>query len=105
MAKLTVSPKTWSDAIAALGGRKSRKIGHNTELVREGDDVYATLHGNKIVRYGEHEVSVSFAGWATVTTTDRINKLSKAAARIRKGEPVINGQTLADWSAWVREDI
>ena len=101
--KLKFQPRSFGEAFATLAGRKELQIGDNTRLVQDGDEIYATYHGNRIVRYGQHEVAVSFAGWATVTTANRINKLSRAAAQIRKGEPVINGQTLSDWEAWVSE--
>lgn len=103
MSNLTLSPAplTFQQATDALGSRDSMKIGHNTRLERRGADVYATYHGNDIVRYSADGVFASWAGWATSTTSNRLNKLTQGRFNIYKGEPQINGVTLTgSWSEW-----
>ena len=101
MAKLTHKPQTISDALEALEGRKSLKIGNNTLLERKGDEVYATLHGHEIVRYAKDGTYASWAGWPTVTTRDRLNQLAPARFNVRQREGHINGVAVND-TDWYR---
>lgn len=98
-AKLSPAPLTFSQAVDALGGKRSRKIGHNTELVRQGEEIFATYHGNKIVRYSEAGVFATWAGWASSTTRDRLNKLTTASFNIKQYAPHMNGKPV-DSSEW-----
>lgn len=100
-AKLSPAPLSFSQAVEALGHRDSRKIGHNTELVREGNEIVATYHGNRIVRYTPNGVFASWAGWATSTTRDRLNALTTGMFNIKNREPHVNGKPVDDWSAWI----
>lgn len=97
MANLKFTPRNLAEALRALGARTSLVIGNNTSLELSGDrtEVYATLHGNRIVRYDKDGVSVSWAGWASSTTRDRINQLSNVRANISKGEPHLNGECVS----------
>ncbi|UDL16714.1 hypothetical protein SEA_ATUIN_321 [Arthrobacter phage Atuin] len=99
-ATLSPAPLTFSQAQDALGSKSRRKIGHNTELVRDGEKIYATYHGNEIVEYSEAGVMATWAGWATSTTRDRLNKLTTGRFNIKNREPHINGQPVG-WSDWV----
>jgi hypothetical protein len=103
MANLKFSPKSYEEAAKVLGFRDSIVIGHNTELHRQEDEsIVATYHGNKIVRYSREGVYATYAGWATSTTTNRLNQLAPARFNIKNREPQINGETLEDWSGWVK---
>ena len=103
MANLKFTPQSYEAAAKALGFRDSLVIGHNTELHREDTDtIVATYHGNRIVRYTTEGVYASYAGWATSTTTNRLNQLAPARFNIKNRQPQINGETLEDWSEWVK---
>lgn len=103
MANLKFTPKSYTEAEKALGFRDKLVIGHNTELHRLKDgSIVATYHGNSIVRYTTEGVFASYAGWATSTTTNRLNQLAPARFNIKNREPQINGETLEDWSGWVK---
>lgn len=103
MATLKFTPKSFEEAEKALGFRDRMVIGHKTELHREdGNTIVATCFGNKIVRYSPEGVSVSWAGWATTTTANRLNQLAPARFNIKNREPQINGETVEDWSGWVK---
>lgn len=99
--KLKHTPQSYAEALEALNGRDSMSIGHNTRLERRDLAVYATYHGNDIVEYMADSVSVSWAGWVTNTTTNRLHMLAPARFNISKGEPCINGKPVEgsyrDW--------
>lgn len=63
----------------------------NNNTVVSGGVVY--LHGNMIARLQGTKLQVSFCGWVTPTTRDRINAIvshatnGKIKVGIRKGEP------------------
>lgn len=105
MSNLTHRPKSYSEAAQILAENlhspDSKKIGHNTYLVREDEDeILATLHGNKIVRYhSKNGTSVSWSGWVTSTTTNRIHQLIDGRANIIKGYPALDGIVVGsfDW--------
>ncbi len=75
MARLKAS--TFFDLHRLLGDRQSMKIGNNTTAEREGDlltpMIVVRLHGHEIVRLTSESVSVSLAGYGTVTTRERVN--------------------------------
>lgn len=104
MSNLTLkhTPSNFAEAMKALGGKDSKVIGHNTRLEYSNGDVYATYHGNAIVRYdNDGTVWASWAGWATTTTATRLNKLAPARFNIKNREPQINGVTLdGSWKDW-----
>lgn len=103
MANLKYTPKSFNEAEAVLTFRDRVVIGHNTELIREDHGtIVATYHGNRIVRYTPEGVYASYAGWATNTTTNRLNQLAPARFNIKNREPQINGETVEDWSGWVK---
>lgn len=103
MANLKFTPKSYEEAASVLGFRDSAVIGHKTELHREdGNTIVATCFGNKIVRYTPEGVYATYAGWATSTTTNRLNQLAPARFNIKNREPQINGETVEDWSGWVK---
>lgn len=74
----------YSAADNALGDRRKKTIGNNTELVRKGGgDIAVELHGNEVVRfYGGGEVGLSSAGYKTSTTKDRLNRYTPRGVNI-----------------------
>lgn len=96
---LKANPKSYAEAEAALNGRNEVTIGHNTRLVRKDDTIYATYHHNEIVEYSRDGVYASWAGWATNTTTNRLNKLAPGSFRIQQRGANLNGEAV-DSSAW-----
>lgn len=103
MSNLTLkhTPKSYDEAVKALGFRDERVIGHNTKLEQTGNhEICATYHGNEIVRYTPEGVEVSWAGWVTATTTRRLHMLAPARFNITKGEPCINGKPVDDYRGW-----
>lgn len=95
------SPKTFEQAEQALGGRDSLIIGHNTRLQRGDGVIYATYHHNEIVEYAPSGVMASWAGWATSTTANRLNKLTHGSFNIKQRSPHVNGERV-DSTDWVR---
>ena len=45
----------------------------NTEVVVDGNTVTLILHGNAIARLTDDALEIRTAGWATVTTKERLN--------------------------------
>ena len=80
--------QSFSDAVAFLGGRGSRKLAHNTWVEDLGEgEIGVRYHGTYIVVYREGSATLSNGGWNTVTTSHRIHRLIPAKYRvgIRKG--------------------
>lgn len=99
MAKLIVTPQNLTEALAALKGKSERRIGNNTTLqVGENGDVFATLHRNRIVRYDADGVSVTWAGYTSSTTRDRLNQLSPVRANIKQYAAHLNGEPVDSYS-------
>src|SRR5690349_12512569 len=99
--KLKHTPKSLVEALKVLDGQSEMVIGYATKLHTEADGtvVYATHHDNRIVEYSEHGVSVSWAGWATPTTTSRLNMLAPGRFNISQRKPHVNGEAVSD-SHW-----
>lgn len=100
--KLKHTPQSYAEAEKVLASRDSLAIGHNTRLELSGNhEIVATYHGNEIVRYTPEGVEVSWAGWVTNTTTNRLHMLAPGRFNISKGEPCINGKPVEgsyrDW--------
>lgn len=92
---LKANPKSYAEAVAALGTKTEAVIGHNTKLVKGDGEILATYHGNPIVSYSaDGDVFASWAGWATSTTTNRLNKLAPGAFRIQQRQANLNGETV-----------
>lgn len=98
--KLKHTPQSYDEALKVLDGRESMVIGHNTRLEASGHgDIHATYHGNKIVSYSDEGVYVSWAGWTSNTTTNRLNMLAPARFNIKNFTPHLNGEPV-DSSGW-----
>lgn len=69
-------PTNHADALALLGSRDSRKIGHNTTLERlEGGTIGVRFHDTIIVRfYASGSLDLNSGGYRTNTTKERINR-------------------------------
>lgn len=102
-------PKSYADADEFLGDEDSRKIAHNTYLVRNGNNsrIVVQYHGNNIVMfYPDGDIWASLAGWNTVTTMNRLTILLRqhgVSFCRRNWEPFIwrNGElTLIDSYTW-----
>ena len=51
-----------------------RKVGNNTYLIRDGDDIAVRLHSTNIITYRPNgDVVLDSGGWHTVTTKARMN--------------------------------
>lgn len=99
---LKSTPQTFTDAVKAMAGRDSVKIGHNTRLESNGaGEIVATYHGNAIVSYTEQGVWATWAGWTTSTTGNRLNMLAPARFNIKARTAQINGVNV-DSSAWYK---
>lgn len=80
MAKLAAT--TFEGLNKFLGNKDSRTIGNNTTAERVAPDmIVVRLHGHRIVQLSERAVSVSNAGYGTVTTRDRINQFLPMGVR------------------------
>lgn len=98
--KLDHTPRTFAEAEAILGKREAVRIGYMTHLKRGSDgEIYATHHHNEIVEYRPSGVHASWAGWASSTTRDRLNKLTYARFNIKDRAPHVNGERVSstDW--------
>lgn len=98
--KLKHTPSNYAEAMKVLDGKDSKIIGHNTRLEYSNGDVYATYHGNAIVRYdNDGSVWASWAGWTSSTTATRLNKLAPARFNIKNFTAQINGEDVES-SGW-----
>lgn len=98
---LKANPTSFEAAVKALGNKDTVTIGHNTKLVREGENIYATYHDNQIVEYSKDGVMATWAGWATPTTANRLNKLTNGRFNISKREPHVNGEKVSSYD-WIK---
>lgn len=73
-------PTTYDEALEALRGRGSRTIANNTRLhALDGGVIGLWLHATCVVRfYPDGRISLHTAGWHTVTTKDRLNRVALA---------------------------
>lgn len=70
----------------------------NTKILVMGDITEMYLHGNKIARKFGHKISISLAGWNTVTTRERLSAF--AAVYSRKGQAYINDKPVSN-NEWI----
>jgi hypothetical protein len=67
--------RTYQEAQAELGKRDSRKIGNNTYMRREGEEIKVKYHNTDIVTYRSNgDIVLDTNGWMTSTTKERLNK-------------------------------
>ena len=73
-------PATYKQIDAYLGSKDARTIANNTTARRYKDSVTVALHGNDIaVLFEDGRIMVTSAGWQTVTTKDRLNRILRPA--------------------------
>lgn len=68
---------TYHELIRLFANRNERVIGNNTKafIDREDGTIVVTLHDHPIVELtADGTISVSLAGWPTVTTRERVNQ-------------------------------
>lgn len=61
------------------------------------------LHHNKIAEYKDGSLSISLAGWATVTTRERLNALDGVNLYQKNYEQYLNGKKI-DSQRWYKID-
>lgn len=67
----------YHEANAQLQGRcfQSRKLGNNTYLIRDGEQLHVKLHATHILTfYPNGDIRLNTGGWNTVTTRARMNE-------------------------------
>jgi nucleoside diphosphate kinase len=71
----------------------------NTEVIVKGDYVVMELFGNAIVKKVNGEIFISDAGWATMTTRERLNLFVR---KIRKhyDSLIINEKIVLENNKW-----
>jgi hypothetical protein len=81
MAKMKATPRTYAQAVEALAGRDSVKLGNNTLLEKRGyvqnDSVHIAvrLHSTDIVCFfPDGRVTLHSGGYRTMTTKERLNQ-------------------------------
>ena len=78
MANMATHLESWEDCVAFIGGRDSRRLGHNTFVDRLAEDIYGVrYHSTYVVRYFPNgRIGLDSGGWQTVTTAQRLNACS-----------------------------
>lgn len=102
MAKLKAT--TYDQLCEAVRPHKTRTIGNNTTTTRvvpidAPHRFQIRLHGNRIAAVGPDAITISTAGWDTVTTRERLNQfLAPFDARVHriKGNLVITTKVSTD---------
>ena len=73
----------YSEALALLNGRETKKIANNTYLVHRGEGVIALrLHSTDVLTFRPGSVTYDTGGWRTVTTKARFNKFGPDGVRV-----------------------
>jgi hypothetical protein len=111
-ATMKAEPHSHAEAVEALRGKPSRRIGNNTSLRLEPDgSVSAVLHDTAIVTWHtDGRTTISTGGWNTVTTRGRLqgilggtwhvySNMAKGGPRLRdyatnREWPLVDGMTL-----------
>jgi len=80
MAKLKATPKNFNQALAALNGKTTVRLGNNTyleavELESDVNLIVVRFHNTDIVKFYANGVTELYTGgYRTVTTKERINQ-------------------------------
>jgi hypothetical protein len=61
--------------VSALGGRSSRKLAHNTYLIRDGSAVVVRFHATEVATMAAGAIRLNSGGWRTVTTKERLGRV------------------------------
>ena len=76
MSNLNLPNMSRENLLAILGTRYDKKIAHNTVAEKMPGGVRVRYHGNNIAELTETRVWLSSAGWDTVTTSTRLDKIA-----------------------------
>ena len=100
-----------------LGSRATLKLAHNTIAYRLNNEIGISYHGNEIARYDsvKRRITLSTAGWPSITTLGRLNQLSHANrigwVGLHDGEAVLTAfanpfapEVTADRGDWMNPD-
>lgn len=94
--------KITTEAVNAFMNYKDYK-NDNTEVIVNHYGSYLRLHGNLIAVFNNNtcpdnpnKISVSLAGWNTMTTRERLNGIPGVSVGTRKGIAYLNGQQIED---------
>lgn len=100
-----------------LGSRATLKLAHNTIAYRLNNEIGISYHGNEIARYDsvKRRITLSTAGWPSITTLGRLNQLSHANrigwVGLHDGEAVLTAfanpfapEVTADRGDWLNPD-
>ena len=79
----------YSEALALLNGRETKKIANNTYLVHRGEGVIALrLHSTDVLTFRPGSVTYDTGGWRTVTTKARFNRFGPSGVRVYSDKKV-----------------
>ena len=100
-----------------LGSRATLKLAHNTIAYRLNNEIGISYHGNEIARYDsvKRRITLSTAGWPSITTLGRLNQLSHANrigwVGLHDGEAILTAfanpfapEVTADRGDWLNPD-
>lgn len=118
MAVATLRFANFRDIDLELGSRATLKLAHNTIAYRLGDEIGISYHGNEIARYDsvKRRITLSTAGWSSITTLGRLNQLSTANRigwiGLSDGEVILTAfanpfapEVTADIGDWLNPDL
>lgn len=78
----------------------SRKVGHNTTIHDMSHGIYEVCyHRHPIIHYATYGVSITLAGWDTLTTRDRLHRLTPISVGKVNGK-TYGGATRLDDVSW-----
>ena len=86
---------------SALGRRDARTIGNNTTAERDFGTILVRLHGHAIARlFEDGSVTVSDAGWQTVTAKESVNQFLPRPFRVEQKNRTWNVHNIGTGEAW-----
>lgn len=77
MSNLNLPNMSRENLLAILGTRYNKKIAHNTMAEKMPGGVRVRYHGNTIAELTENRDWIGNAGWSTVTTSQRLNRIAQ----------------------------
>ena len=88
--------KVTKEVVSSFMHRQPKAVGNTTT---DGDTL--RLHGNAIARWTETgQLEVSFAGWGTVTTRDRLNGIPGVNVHQHRHDQYMDGELVEDLTDW-----
>ena len=83
--------KITKEAYQAFINKKPYKKSNTAVQVLEDGAVILSLHGNSIEKQVDETLSITTAGWQTVTTKERLNAFPDVFIKQKKGVWYLNG--------------